>query len=32
LRVYYQGTGQFIVISPSNDSGDNNGDDGGDGN
>jgi serine protease Do len=28
LRIYYQGNGQFIVISPGGDSGDDNGDDG----
>ena len=31
LRVYFNGTGQFIVISPSSDSGSDNGDEGGDG-
>jgi serine protease Do len=30
LRVYFQGQGQFVVISPSGDNGNNNGDEGGD--
>jgi serine protease Do len=30
LRVYFQGQGQFVVVSPSGDNGNNNGDEGGD--